>query len=60
MAKKNSKLIDDEEALAAEAEPMGSVAAAVPRDQGSSAAQVKESVLPKTATEKEKSKATRP
>jgi glutathione synthase/RimK-type ligase-like ATP-grasp enzyme len=60
VTKKESKLAEDEEASAAAAEPMGSVAAAVPRDQGSSAAQVKESVLPKTATEKEKSKATRP
>jgi len=36
MAEKNSKLIKDEEEITAEAEPMGSVAAAVARDQGSS------------------------
>jgi hypothetical protein len=36
-AKKNSKLEDDEEASTAADEPMGSVAAAVSRDQGSSA-----------------------
>ena len=38
MAEKESKLVVDEEEMAAEAEPMGSVAAAVARDQGSSAA----------------------
>ena len=36
MRKKDSKLVEDEETIAAEAEPMGSVAAAVARDQGSS------------------------
>jgi hypothetical protein len=36
MAEKDSKLVEDEEEIAAEAEPMGSVAAAVVRDQGSS------------------------
>lgn len=36
MADKNSKLIEDEEESAADDEPMGSVAAAVPRDRGSS------------------------
>jgi glutathione synthase/RimK-type ligase-like ATP-grasp enzyme len=36
MADKDSKLIEEEEEIAAEAEPMGSVAAAVARDQGSS------------------------
>jgi hypothetical protein len=41
MAKKNSKLVVDEEAMAADAEPMGSVAGAVARDQGSSAAAMK-------------------
>jgi hypothetical protein len=35
VTKKNSKLADEEEETAAEAEPMGSVAAAVPRDEGS-------------------------
>jgi len=34
--KKDSKLVEDEEAMAAADEPMGSVAAAVTRDQGSS------------------------
>ena len=41
VAEKNSKLIEEEEEIAAEAEPMGSVAAAVARDQGSSAAAMK-------------------
>ena len=59
VTKKESKLAEDEEASAAAAEPMGSVAAAVSRDQESSEAQMKESVLPKTATEEEKSKADR-
>lgn len=41
MTKTTSKLVEDEEAIAAAAEPMGSVAAAVVRDQGSSAALAK-------------------
>jgi hypothetical protein len=36
VTKKDSKLVEDEEASAAAVEPMGSVAAAVARDQGSS------------------------
>jgi glutathione synthase/RimK-type ligase-like ATP-grasp enzyme len=45
MAKKDSKLVVDEEAMAAEEEPMGSVAAAVARDQGSSADAMKAEFL---------------
>jgi hypothetical protein len=41
LQKKESKLVEDEEAMAAEAEPMGSVAAAVARDQGSAAPSAK-------------------
>jgi hypothetical protein len=41
VTKKDSKLVEDEELTAAAAEPMGSVAAAVARDQGSSADQLK-------------------
>jgi hypothetical protein len=37
MAQKNKKLDEDAEQTAAEVEPMGSVAAAVPRDAGSAA-----------------------
>jgi glutathione synthase/RimK-type ligase-like ATP-grasp enzyme len=47
MAKKNSKLVVDEEEMAAEAEPMGSVAAAVARDQGSSEALAKNAAASK-------------
>jgi hypothetical protein len=59
MAKKNSKLAEDEEAITSEAEPMGSVAAAVPRDQGSSAAAMKHEP-PKPNVEDEKAKPTQP
>ena len=41
MAENDSKLVEEEEEMAAEAEPMGSVAGAVARDQGSSAAAFK-------------------
>ena len=47
MSEKDSKLVQDEEASAAEAEPMGSVAAAVARDEGSSASQLKKTESPK-------------
>jgi hypothetical protein len=60
VTKKNSKLAEDEEAMAAAAEPMGSVAAAVPRDQGSSAAQMKKPEPPKPAVEDAEAKPTRP
>jgi glutathione synthase/RimK-type ligase-like ATP-grasp enzyme len=60
VTKKNSKLAEDEEAMAAAAEPMGSVAAAVPRDQGSSAAQMKKPKPPKPAVEDAEAKPTRP
>ena len=60
MKKKNSKLAEDEEAMAAEAEPMGSVAAAVARDQGSSAALAKKAAPPKPAVEDREAKPTQP
>jgi hypothetical protein len=59
MAKKDSKLVEDEEAIAAEAEPMGSVAAAVARDQGSSAEALR-AEPPKPVPVDGKAKRTRP
>lgn len=59
MTDKNSKLIEDEEESAADAEPMGSVAAAVARDQGSSAAAMK-TQPPKPVVKKMVVKRTRP
>ncbi len=59
MNKKNSKLAEDEEAVTSKDEPMGSVAAAVPRDQGSSPAAMK-SEAPKPADNGTKAKPTRP
>jgi hypothetical protein len=50
VTEKNSKLIQDEEEITSKAEPMGSVAAAVARDQGSSAAAMKPEA-PKPAAE---------
>jgi hypothetical protein len=47
LAKKNGKLEADEEAITAAAEPMGSVAAAVSRDRGSSDALAKKAGPPK-------------
>ncbi len=49
MSKKDSKLEEDEEAATSADEPMGSVAAAVPRTEGSSAEKLKEteSQMPK-------------
>ena len=47
LRKKESKLVRDEEAMAAEAEPMGSVAAAVARDEGSSVPSAKKPEAPK-------------
>ena len=47
LRKKESKLVVDEEAMAAADEPMGSVAAAVARDQGSSVPSAKEHEPPK-------------
>jgi len=44
---KESKLVEDEEAATAADEPMGSVAAAVPRDEGSSADKLKKPHPPK-------------
>jgi hypothetical protein len=46
MSKDNSKLDRDEEAATCKDEPMGSVAAAIPRDEGSSAGKLKQSTLP--------------
>jgi hypothetical protein len=48
MTKEDSKLVEDEEEIAAEAEPMGSVAAAVVRDQGSSEALAKKAEASKS------------
>ena len=47
MTKKESRLVEDEEAATAADEPMGSVAAAVARDQGSSADKMKKPEPPK-------------
>ncbi len=58
LARKERQLVEDEEAIAAREEPMGSVAAAVARDQGSSAPQMKESVPPTTTTSDAKPKRT--
>jgi hypothetical protein len=60
VTKKNSTLAEDEEATTAAAEPMGSVAAAVARDEGSSVAKNKESGPPKRAAAKARPKSTRP
>jgi hypothetical protein len=60
VTKKNSKLAEDEEATTAEAEPMGSVAAAVPRDEGSSAKQRQKAKPPKPADKNAKAKPVRP
>ena len=47
MTKKESKLVEDEEAATAADEPMGSVAASVARDEGSAADQMKKPEPPK-------------
>ncbi|HEV2487905.1 MAG TPA: hypothetical protein VGT08_20465 [Terracidiphilus sp.] len=60
LAKKNSKLAKDEEAITAAAEPMGSVAAAVARDEGSSVAQMKKPEPPKPVAKDAGAKTTRP
>ncbi len=60
VTKKNSKLVEDEEAITAAAEPMGSVAAAVARDEGSSVAQMKKPEPPKPVVKDAGAKPTRP
>ena len=60
MTKKNSKLVEDEEAITAAAEPMGSVAAAAARDEGSSVAQMKKPEPPKPVVKDAGAKPTRP
>jgi glutathione synthase/RimK-type ligase-like ATP-grasp enzyme len=58
--KKNSKIVEDEEAITAAAEPMGSVAAAVARDEGSSAAKLKKPEPPKVVARRAGVKPSRP
>jgi glutathione synthase/RimK-type ligase-like ATP-grasp enzyme len=60
VTKKNGKLVEDEEAITAAAEPMGSVAAAVARDEGSSVAQMKKPEPPKPVVKDAGAKPTRP
>ena len=60
VTKKNSKLVEDEEAITAAAEPMGSVAAAVARDEGSSVAQIKKPEPPKPVVKDAGAKPPRP
>ncbi len=57
---KRSELAEDEEATTAKAEPMGSVAAAVARDEGSSAAKMKKAKPPKPAVKNTKTKRAQP
>jgi hypothetical protein len=60
VTKKNSKLVEDEEAITAAAEPMGSVAAAVARDEGFSVAQIKKPEPPKPVVKDAGAKPPRP